>query len=373
MSSALVTPIHKKGPVADPANYRPIAVGEPLYRLYTIILNARLVAWSEEHGLRSPVQAGFRPRQSAIHHLFALRHFIDRAILQRRPLFVAFVDLQKAYDTVQHDLLWQHLTAIGIGPKMLAAIKSLYSSGTLSMKVGGTAGPPRVQQNGVRQGCPLSPTSFGIFFDGLHGRLDSTAPRAGVQLGSGRWVSSLVYADDVVLLSWSSLGLQALLEGMHAFCQGLGLTISPSKTEVVVFNGTASSTWHVGQHQLPQSASFKYLGLVFHESGSMSPAFAKLAQNGKGVAARLNAKHEALMCSKSFPMMRRLFDAVVRPTVSYGCEVWAPACSQPLSAELEDMLGIQVSFFRRLCHLKKSVTPSIIFRKFAEGPWLEKW
>ena len=77
---------------------------------------------------------------------------------------------------------------------------------------------------------------------------------------------------------------------------------------------------------LPHSASFKHLGLVFHESGSMLPAFAKLAQNGKGAAASSSAKHKALMRSKSFSLMRRLFDAVVRPTVSYGCEVWAPAC-----------------------------------------------
>ena len=65
VSSALVTPAHNKGAVADSANCRPIAVGELLYRLYTIILNARLVAWSEEHSLRSLVQAGFRPG----HHL----------------------------------------------------------------------------------------------------------------------------------------------------------------------------------------------------------------------------------------------------------------------------------------------------------------
>ena len=56
----------------------------------------RSSTWSEEHGLRSPVQAGFRPRQSPIDHLFALRHFIDSAILQQRPLFVSFADLQKA-------------------------------------------------------------------------------------------------------------------------------------------------------------------------------------------------------------------------------------------------------------------------------------
>ena len=78
ISSVLVTPIHKKGCTLDAANYRLIAVGEPLYRLYTIILNKRLVGWSEEHQLRSPVQAGFRPGQSPIHHLFALRHFIDQ-------------------------------------------------------------------------------------------------------------------------------------------------------------------------------------------------------------------------------------------------------------------------------------------------------
>ena len=158
------------------------------------------------------------------------------------------------------------------------------------MKVGGTAGEPRVQQNGVRQGCPLSPTLFGIFFDGLHDHLHRLAPRAGVQLNSGRWVPSLVYADDVALLSRSSPGLQALLDGMHDFCMGLGLTVSPTKTEVLVFNGNSSDTWHVGQHQLPRSAAFKYLGFIFHESGSMAPAFQRLAQNGKGANARLHSR-----------------------------------------------------------------------------------
>ena len=59
------------------------------------------------------------------------------------------------------------------------------------------------------------------------------------------------------------------------------LSLSLSKTEVVVFNGS-SSTWHVGQHVLPRSAPFQYLGIVFHESGGMTEALARLLQNGKG-------------------------------------------------------------------------------------------
>ena len=83
-------------------------MGEPLYRLYTIILNRRLVDWSEEHQLRSPTQAGFRPHQSPIHHLFVihhLRYFINNACIAKRPLYACIVDLQKAYDTIQHDML----------------------------------------------------------------------------------------------------------------------------------------------------------------------------------------------------------------------------------------------------------------------------
>ena len=105
----------------------------------------------------------------------------------------------------------------------------------------------------------------------------------------------------------------------------------------------------------------------------MLPAFAKLAQNGKGAAARLNAKHKALMCSKSVPMMRCLFDAVVKHTVSYGREVWAPACSLARGLEPKDMLRVQMAFFRQLRQLRKSVTPNVIFREFSERSWLETW
>ena len=102
VTSALVTPIHKKGNDLDTGNYRPIAVGEPLYILDTIILNKRLVDWSEQHDLRSSAQAGFRPQLSAVHHV-RLAAFCAR--IRKVPLYACFVEIQKAYDTVQHGLL----------------------------------------------------------------------------------------------------------------------------------------------------------------------------------------------------------------------------------------------------------------------------
>ena len=142
-------------------------------------------------------------------------------------------------------------------------------------------------------------------------------------------MSSLIYADGVVLLWWASDGLLHLSNSMRAICSYLGITSSSSKTEVVVFNGhghgSSADNWCLGEHALPMSTSFKYLGLIFPESGSLSLALARLACNGKGATALLPYKFKKWMCDQSFPMMRRLSHAIVLPKV---CEVWAPACSR---------------------------------------------
>ena len=76
---------------------------------------------------------------------FALLHFVDCTCIRKVPLYACFIDTQKAYDTVQHGLLWGRLAGLGVQGRMLAAIQSLYASGSFSMKVGGTAGRPQVQ------------------------------------------------------------------------------------------------------------------------------------------------------------------------------------------------------------------------------------
>jgi len=139
-SASLITPIHKKGDPADTANYRPIAVGVPLVRLYASVLNLRLVAFLEQRGLRSPTQAGFRPHMSINHHLFALQHLVDKRRRQRRQLYACFVDLTAAYDCVQRGLLWEALRRNGVQDRMLSAIQALYHDTSIAIKVGGRVG-----------------------------------------------------------------------------------------------------------------------------------------------------------------------------------------------------------------------------------------
>ena len=155
---------------------------------------------------------------------------------------------------------------------VLAAIQSLYSGGTVSMKICGRAGATGTAQLGVRQGCPLSPTLFGLFFDDLHSQLQSDCPSAGIEC-RGKRITSLFYAEDVALLLASAQGLQQLLDSMQSFCTANGLTISVPKIEVVVFGGGHHArAWKVAGQHLIRRQSFTYLGMLFHEDRKIKHA-----------------------------------------------------------------------------------------------------
>ena len=105
----------------------------------------------------------------------------------------------------------------------------------------------------------------------------------------------------------------------------------------------------------------------------MSYPFPSLAQNGNSARVRLAAKYKSLHGNKAFPMIRRLFDAVVRPTVSYGCEVWGSLCVSSLPAEVRKMANIQLHFFRQTLRLRSSIAAPILFAELHKIPWVGFW
>ena len=93
---------------------------------------------------------------------------------------------------------------------------------------------PFSDADGVKQGCPLSPTLFGLYVDGLEKHLlsmnDIDAPTLMAVI-----VPLLLYVDDLILMSESAAGLQLQLDALASICEGRQLTVNLSKTKVVVF------------------------------------------------------------------------------------------------------------------------------------------
>ncbi len=291
-NTSMVTPIYKKGDATDTANYRPIAGGESVMRLLGILLNDRLVESTETHDLRSPVQAGFRPALSCRQPLMTLQHFIDQQVQHNKgQLFCCFVDLKGAYDSVPRKQLWQTRAGLGIHGNMLKGIKAMYNNSQVVVKVAGRHGNMHKPCLGVKQGCPLSPTFFGLYMDGLFEYVQSVEGGSGPRLSSGQRVSALMYADDIVLMSTTVEGLQRLINATAQYCHGKGMTSSPAWMAVVVFCSNSHKvawehTWTCDGAPLQQCDVWKYLGLVFTATPDVASGMLEMQRRQIAAASR---------------------------------------------------------------------------------------
>ena len=111
--------------------------------------------------------------------------------LTARPMLA----LKGAYDRVHR--LWQALQRLGVHGPMLAALQSMYKDSGLTININGRSGKTVLSQ-GVKQGCLLSPTLFGLYIDGMH-RFLMAGPVDAPVLSSGVQVTDLAYADAWLL------------------------------------------------------------------------------------------------------------------------------------------------------------------------------
>ena len=121
----MISTIYKgKGDKTVCTNYRGVTVITVLSKLYAMVLNARLVEWSEaESGCRAAGQAGFRPGRRTTDHVFVLQQLSDKYRQALRPLFACFIDFSKAFDSINRELLWARLDSLGVRGRMLDALK----------------------------------------------------------------------------------------------------------------------------------------------------------------------------------------------------------------------------------------------------------
>lgn len=111
---------------------------------------------------------------------------------------VLSIDAEKAFDKVDWDFMMETIKELGIGPRMIRWIGSLYMNPSASVKVNGNLSPQFKMQNGTRQGCPLSPLLFVLTLEPLLGNIRNNPDIGGVKIGLEEHKVA-AYADDILL------------------------------------------------------------------------------------------------------------------------------------------------------------------------------
>ena len=99
---SLIYLIYKSDNPSNPLNYRPIALLNSFYKIYTALIAKRLSSFLEENEIFSNTQGGFREGKTTFHKIWILINIYQDAKINDKPLHVAFLDIKKAYDHVEH-------------------------------------------------------------------------------------------------------------------------------------------------------------------------------------------------------------------------------------------------------------------------------
>ena len=205
--------------------------------------------------------------------IFAVKQICEKAKRKRKKVFMGFMDLEKAYDSVNRKGLWQVLSMYGVSGKLLEGIKSLHEGSKACVRVNGTLSEWFEIKNGVKQGCVMSPWLFNIFMDGVMKEVRQGMGTRGVRLVRGReewWISDLLYADDVVFVAESERELRELIDKFNRVCKRRGLKVNADKSKVMIMGGTEDDKCEIklnGQ-VLEHVKEFCYLGSTVNDRGT---------------------------------------------------------------------------------------------------------
>ena len=324
-TESIIIPLYKKGNINDPKNYRGISLTDISSKIYGSIINNRLQTLVKQNNLTGEIQAGFKEGYSTVDHIFTLLSCVQKQFHKNRKLYVAFIDFEKAFDSINRNLLWPVLSKNRIEGKMYRCIRSMYDNVKAKVRCGDELTDPIQCTYGVKQGDICSPVLFTLFINEL--AIDViNAGRHGVTLSFDVYeLFLLLLADDIVLLSETPVGLQNQLNVLCQSAKRLQLKVNIDKSNIIVFRKGGylgrREMWTFDGKVMPVVNCYKYLGILFSTKLSFSAACNDLASKAKRALVIIIKQLKALD-NYSLELFIKLFDSQVLPIMQYGSEVW---------------------------------------------------
>jgi hypothetical protein len=315
--SALVTPIHKKGPKSMINNYRPVSVTSCCCRILERIVNNKLLTYTSQYGLLNDSQHGFRRRRSTDSILITFFEYVTDKVDNSFIVDSIYFDFSKAFDTVPHSLLLNKLYSFGIRHHALKWIHNFLSDRFQKVRIEEIISDSLPVTSGVIQGSVLGPTLFNIFINDI----DETLNHCQI----------LKYADDIRIFlsaSKSDLALQDLqnkvqsdINSMVEWVTHSGMSFNTEKCFIATFGHSQHHrSYKILDTLLVRQDQFKDLGVTvntslnfkYHVDSVTSKAFSKLGLINK------------VFKNKSESSTLTLYKSFVRPQLEYSSVVWCP-------------------------------------------------
>ena len=307
----------KKGDLQQCNNYRGIMLlSVPGKVLNRVILERLKTAIDSK--LRDE-QAGFRSNRSCTDQIATLRIIVEQSLEWNSPLYINFVDYEKAFDSLDRETLWNLLRHYGIPEKLVTLIKRTYEGMSCQVLHGKEPSAAFEVKTGVRQGCLLSPFLFLIAIDWIM-RTTTKDKNNGIQWSVFTQLDDLDFADDLALLSHRHTQMQEKTTTLDDSSIPTGLNIHRGKTKIMRSNTTNADPIFLRNQPLEDVQTFVYLGSVIDQLGGSEEDIKARIQKARAMFIMLRSIWHSRKISIKTKI--RIFKSNVMSVMLYGSETW---------------------------------------------------
>ena len=332
----------KKGDRATCGNSRGISLLAVAGKVLAKILLARLNKHIVDR-VCPESQCGFRRERGTIDMLFVLRQLQEKCREQRRDLCMAFIDLSKAFDTVNREMLWSIMERFGCPGKFVAVVRSFHNGMRASVVIGSEETESFGVEVGVKQGCVMAPVIFNLYLAAatflyraraspdcsinisyrLDGSLFNLRRLKAPTKVSGDSVAELQYADDCALVAHTPDHLQEGLTILAQVYEDLGLLINVNKTEILYqWSGGPPAVVPdvvVGGQDLKVTDQFTYLGGLISSDCTVDAEINSRINKASAAFARIR---QTVLYSHNLKLVTKVsvYKAICLSVLLYGSE-----------------------------------------------------
>ena len=336
----LISPVHKGGSRAEPAQYRPVALTSHLIKVFERVLRRALVIYLETQGLLPAEQHGFREHRSTLTQLLSHWDKVLDHLESGESVDVIYTDFSKAFDKCETNVLLHTLKECGVMGRVGMWLAAFLDPNSRKQAVGveGRVSPLVPVLSGVPQGTVLGPVLFLVHIRGISS-----------SLSPGTHSSS--FADDTrIVRGVSSIGdceqLQTDLQSVYHWAEEVNMEFNSSKFEWVRYtvDGNPAPTFNYlapDSSHIEQKDTLRDLGVRLSSNLSFSLQVEKAANS----ASQMVGWGLRTFRGRSSFLLLTLFKSLVQPHLDYCSQLWSPS-SQELINKLEQ---VQRSLVSRIC------------------------
>ena len=306
----------KNGDLRDCSNYRGIMLLSTSGKVLKRVLLERMKE-AVDPNLRDK-QAGFRRKRSCADQNASLRIIVEQSLEWNSPIYISFIDYEKAFDSVDRETMWKLLRHCRVPEKVISLSRCTCQDTSCRTAHAGQL-PESFEVKTVRQRCLHSPFLFLLVIDWIM-KTTTTGRNNGIQWTVWTQLDDLDFADDLALLSHNHSQMQDKTTLLETTSAGTGLKLNRKKTELMKMNTTANTLVTVGGEPIREVESFVLLGSVVDQQGGTDrDVTARIGQARAGFVMLKNiwASGEISMRSKLC-----IFKSNVKSILLYGCETW---------------------------------------------------